>query len=226
MSSSIEDNELPKAILTRIMKRALPDNTNIQSNAKLAISKSTTIFINYLAATANEAAHAVNHKIINASHVFKALEMLDLEEMIPELTAQLEAYQKLQKSKKISKESAKEGESASKKRKPTGSSKGKSKALKGGSSETPGQKATDGDVDMEGGDDDDEDDEDEEEEEEEEEEEDGQVDAQAEASGEDDKETSSHSQGNQTAALNMQDKDDEDHLSGPSDEEGEDSDGF
>ncbi|KAF9978311.1 hypothetical protein BGZ73_002902 [Actinomortierella ambigua] len=221
--SSIEDNELPKAILTRIMKRALPENTNIQSNAKLAISKSTTIFINYLAATANDAAHSVNHKIINASHVFKALEMLDLEEMIPELTAQLEAYQKLQKSKKSSKESAKEIDSASKKRKPAGSSKGKSKALKGGSNETPGQKAADGDVDMEGDADEDGEDEDEEEDEEEDE---GQEDQQALASGDDEEEEGAQSQGNRTAALNMQEKDDEAQLSGPSDEEGEDSDGF
>ncbi|KAF8936651.1 hypothetical protein BGZ47_009398 [Haplosporangium gracile] len=91
MSTSIEDNELPKAILTRIMKQALPENTNIQANAKLAMTKSTTLFINYLASAANEVAGSVGHKIISGAHVLKALETVDLEEMLPRLTEELQA---------------------------------------------------------------------------------------------------------------------------------------
>ncbi|KAF9936488.1 hypothetical protein BGZ67_002349 [Mortierella alpina] len=100
MSSSIEDNELPKAILTRIMKQVLPDNTNIQANAKLAMTKSTTLFVNYLASAANEVAAAAGHKIISGAHVLKALESLDLEEMLPRLTEEFKAYQAIQKSRK------------------------------------------------------------------------------------------------------------------------------
>ncbi|KAF9559536.1 hypothetical protein EC968_006542 [Mortierella alpina] len=100
MSTSIEDNELPKAILTRIMKQVLPDNTNIQANAKLAMTKSTTLFINYLASAANEVAASAGHKIISGAHVLKALESLDLEEMLPRLTEEFKAYQSIQKSKK------------------------------------------------------------------------------------------------------------------------------
>ncbi|KAF9958505.1 hypothetical protein BGZ72_000256 [Mortierella alpina] len=100
MSTSIEDNELPKAILTRIMKQVLPDNTNIQANAKLAMTKSTTLFINYLASAANDVAASAGHKMISGAHVLKALESLDLEEMLPRLTEEFKAYQAIQKSRK------------------------------------------------------------------------------------------------------------------------------
>ncbi|KAG0253471.1 hypothetical protein BG011_006349 [Mortierella polycephala] len=124
MSTSIEDNELPKAILTRIMKQVLPDNTNIQGNAKLAMTKSTTLFINYLASAANDVAADAGHKIISGAHVLKALESLDLEDMVPRLTEELKAFQAIQKSRKegASKSSKEKDESVtaagSKKRKP------------------------------------------------------------------------------------------------------------
>lgn len=46
---TIEDNELPKSILTRIAKGALPDGAMIQKDAKTALSHASTVFINYLA---------------------------------------------------------------------------------------------------------------------------------------------------------------------------------
>lgn len=46
---SIEDLTLPKSIITRLAKGVLPANTQIQANAVLAMSKSTTVFVNYLA---------------------------------------------------------------------------------------------------------------------------------------------------------------------------------
>lgn len=48
--TTIEDLTLPKSIITRLAKGVLPANTQIQANAILAMSKSTTVFINYLAA--------------------------------------------------------------------------------------------------------------------------------------------------------------------------------
>jgi DNA polymerase epsilon subunit 3 len=46
---STKDLTLPKSIITRLAKGMLPPNTQIQANAILALSKSTTVFINYLA---------------------------------------------------------------------------------------------------------------------------------------------------------------------------------
>lgn len=45
----MQDLTLPKSIITRLAKGVLPANTQIQANAVLAMSKSTTVFVNYLA---------------------------------------------------------------------------------------------------------------------------------------------------------------------------------
>lgn len=46
---NIEDLNLPKSVVTRLAKGALPANTQIQSNALLGLTKSATLFINYIA---------------------------------------------------------------------------------------------------------------------------------------------------------------------------------
>lgn len=40
---------MPKSIVTRLAKGVLPPNTQIQGNAMLAMSKSATVFVNYVA---------------------------------------------------------------------------------------------------------------------------------------------------------------------------------
>lgn len=45
----VQDLTLPKSIITRLAKGVLQPNTQIQANAILALSKSATVFINYLA---------------------------------------------------------------------------------------------------------------------------------------------------------------------------------
>ncbi|KAJ2963107.1 hypothetical protein NQZ79_g1821 [Umbelopsis isabellina] len=107
MSSSIDDNELPKANVTRILKHALPASTALQKDAKLAISKASTVFINYLSATANDIAKSANHKTITAPDVFKALEVLELEDFVPKLQEAFTAFQQLQQEKKSRKKEGK-----------------------------------------------------------------------------------------------------------------------
>ncbi|KAG0354918.1 histone-fold-containing protein [Gamsiella multidivaricata] len=221
MSTSIEDNELPKAILTRIMKQVLPENTNIQANAKVAMTKSTTLFINYLASAANEVASNAGHKIVSGTHVLNALESLDLEEMIPRLEEELKSFQAIQKSRKegaaktTKDKDDSAAESASKKRKPTAEGpKSVSKARKSSTNANPRDAQ---DNSPEGAGDDEEMDEDRDVERDEDDEEDGEAEAEAEA-GDD----------NNGVSLNMdegeQDIDEEkvSHM----DEEEDDSDGF
>jgi histone H3/H4 len=40
---------LPKSIIARLAKGVLPPNTQIQANAIMALNKSATVFISYLA---------------------------------------------------------------------------------------------------------------------------------------------------------------------------------
>ncbi|KAF9122419.1 hypothetical protein BGW39_009762 [Mortierella sp. 14UC] len=214
MSTSIEDNELPRAILTRIMKQALPENTNIQANAKLAMTKSTTLFINYLTSAANEVAANAGHKIVSGAHVLKALEAVDLEEMLPRLTAELQAFQSIQRSRKqVAAKASKDKDASltaaeSKKRKPASDESGSAaKSRKSSISANP-RDGQDTPSDMQSDDEDKEDDdeEDDEAEEDEEEEEAGE--------GDDPEKTS----------LNMNDPEQEEKQLDQ--EEDDDSDGF
>jgi len=59
---NVEDLNLPKSIVTRLAKGVLPPNTQIQANAMLAVTKSATVFVNYLATHANENAQHQSRK--------------------------------------------------------------------------------------------------------------------------------------------------------------------
>ncbi|ORX59022.1 histone-fold-containing protein [Hesseltinella vesiculosa] len=98
--SSIEDYELPKANVTRILKQALPTGTALQRNAKLAVSKSGTVFINYISALANDVAKNQNHKTITSNDVLKAVELAELDAILPALKDRLKDYQQSMQEKK------------------------------------------------------------------------------------------------------------------------------
>ena len=49
LGMSVEDLNLPRTMVQRLAKGMLPANTQIQKDALLAVSKSATVFVNYLA---------------------------------------------------------------------------------------------------------------------------------------------------------------------------------
>lgn len=102
VSEGIENFELPRALVTRIAKSAVPDNAKLQKDTVLSLVKGATVFINYLAATAHEVSTSKQHKSISASDVFKALELIEFADLIPPLQAELQVYRELAKSKKVS----------------------------------------------------------------------------------------------------------------------------
>lgn len=83
--------------------RKLPANMNLQKDARTALTKATTVFINYLASayfsfvlianyqeSANDINQSEKHTVIQPKDVFAALESLQLESFIPVLTAELQ----------------------------------------------------------------------------------------------------------------------------------------
>ncbi|KAJ2778047.1 hypothetical protein GGI15_004299 [Coemansia interrupta] len=98
--NTIDDLDFPKAVLTRIVKASLPDNIAIQKDARLAVSKASTVFVSYLAATANDCARESGHKTIMTNDVFKALEAVGLGDFIEKLQADLAVYAAHAKEKK------------------------------------------------------------------------------------------------------------------------------
>ncbi len=53
VSEGIENFELPKTVVTKIAKSALPDNAKLQKETVLALVKGSTVFINYLGGQVN-----------------------------------------------------------------------------------------------------------------------------------------------------------------------------
>ncbi|KIP02618.1 hypothetical protein PHLGIDRAFT_130649 [Phlebiopsis gigantea 11061_1 CR5-6] len=100
VSDGIDAYELPKSLVTRLARSALPDNAKLQKESVLALMKGSTVFINYLAATAHDVASQKQHKSVSASDVLKALELLELGDMLPKLQTELQAYRDHQKGDK------------------------------------------------------------------------------------------------------------------------------
>ncbi|KAG6856492.1 hypothetical protein H0H87_003870 [Tephrocybe sp. NHM501043] len=109
VSEGIENFELPKSLVTKIAKSALPDNAKLQKETVLSLLKGSTVFINYLvlthsalfaAATAHDVAISKQHKSISASDVLKALEMIEFGDLVDKLQAELVVYRAQSKTDK------------------------------------------------------------------------------------------------------------------------------
>lgn len=97
---TLEDLDFPKAVLTRVLKQGLPDNISVQKDVRLAVSRASTVFVSYLAATANDCARDSGHKTIMTGDVFKALEAVGLADFIERLKGELEEHKRLVEEKK------------------------------------------------------------------------------------------------------------------------------
>ncbi|KZT30120.1 histone-fold-containing protein [Neolentinus lepideus HHB14362 ss-1] len=96
-STGIESYELPRTLVTKIAKSAIPENTKLQKEVVTSLVKGSTVFINYLAATAHDVAASKQHKSISATDVLRALELLEFADMVPGLQSELQAYRDNQK---------------------------------------------------------------------------------------------------------------------------------
>ncbi|KAH9920608.1 histone-fold-containing protein [Fomitopsis serialis] len=100
VSEGIETFELPRSIITKLARAAMSENTKMSKDVVLSFQKASTVFINYLAATAHEVAASKQHKSISASDVLKALELVEMGDMVPRLQQELQVYRDIQKSDK------------------------------------------------------------------------------------------------------------------------------
>ncbi|CCA77741.1 hypothetical protein PIIN_02963 [Serendipita indica DSM 11827] len=88
----IDHYQLPQSTVTKIAKSALPPNAKLQKDSVLALVKGSTVFINYIAAAAQEVAFAHGRKTIMSSDVLQALELTEFGDMVPSLNKELEEY--------------------------------------------------------------------------------------------------------------------------------------
>uniref|UniRef100_A0A7S4IA61 Transcription factor CBF/NF-Y/archaeal histone domain-containing protein n=1 Tax=Vannella robusta TaxID=1487602 RepID=A0A7S4IA61_9EUKA len=104
--SAVPEFELPKAVVARIIKGALPEGVQVGKEAKDAIQIAAGIFILHLTNAANEACQEGKRSTINDKDMDKALREIGLEDYIPPMLASLEAWKASQAAKKTAKGAA------------------------------------------------------------------------------------------------------------------------
>nr|KAF6315170.1 DNA polymerase epsilon 3, accessory subunit [Myotis myotis] len=110
MAERPEDLNLPNAVITRIIKEALPDGVNISKEARSAISRAASVFVLYATSCANNFAMKGKRKTLNASDVLSAMEEMEFQRFVAPLKEALEAYRREQRGKKEASEQKKKEE--------------------------------------------------------------------------------------------------------------------
>ncbi|XP_033340251.1 DNA polymerase epsilon subunit 3 Chrac-14 [Megalopta genalis] len=100
MAERLEDLNLPNAVVTRIIKEALPEGVTIAKDARIAVAKASSIFILYLTSSANIIAKKGNRKMLSAQDVLQAMNDVEFDQFIDPLHESLENFRKAQKEKK------------------------------------------------------------------------------------------------------------------------------
>ncbi|KAK6544430.1 hypothetical protein TWF694_001125 [Orbilia ellipsospora] len=98
--SSIDDNTLPKTIVTRLAKGNIPSNTSISKDAVTAFTRSSTLFINYLASAANDITKGNGKKTIVPNDIIDALDVIEFPGMKERLQGELKKFNEKQELKK------------------------------------------------------------------------------------------------------------------------------
>ncbi|KAJ9616773.1 hypothetical protein H2200_000492 [Cladophialophora chaetospira] len=74
----IDDLLLPRSLVSRLSRGVLPPNTSLQKDALLALTRSATVFISYLAHHANEQSQLRHRKTLGVQDVYAALREIEL----------------------------------------------------------------------------------------------------------------------------------------------------
>lgn len=114
MAERPEDLNLPTAVITRIIKDAIPDGVNVSKEARLAISKAASVFVLYATSCSNNFALKGKRKTISANDVLSALEDMEFDQFVDPLKECLAAYKRGQQGKKDQKKKEKEAVNQSK----------------------------------------------------------------------------------------------------------------
>uniref|UniRef100_A0A8C4NB24 DNA polymerase epsilon subunit 3 n=1 Tax=Eptatretus burgeri TaxID=7764 RepID=A0A8C4NB24_EPTBU len=107
MAERPEDLNLPNAVISRIIKEALPEGVNVSKEARSAIARSASVFVLYATSCAKSFAVQAKRKTLAAGDVLAALEEMEFEQFVQSLRDSLEVYKKEIKGKKEASEQRK-----------------------------------------------------------------------------------------------------------------------
>ena len=91
MAERPEDLNLPNAVVSRIIKEALPPSVKVSKEAQAAVAKAASVFVLYATSCANNVAIKGHRKTINGNDVIKAMEDMEFNKFIDPLENSLES---------------------------------------------------------------------------------------------------------------------------------------
>lgn len=90
MAERPEDLNLPNAVVSRIIKDALPPSVKVSKEAQAAVAKAASVFVLYATSCANNVALKYNRKTIHGGDVVKAMEDMEFDKFIKPLESSLD----------------------------------------------------------------------------------------------------------------------------------------
>lgn len=90
MAERPEDLNLPSAVVSRIVKEALPSSVKVSKEAHAAIAKAASVFVLYATSCANNCALKAHRKTIQGTDIIKAMEDMEFDKFIRPLENSLE----------------------------------------------------------------------------------------------------------------------------------------
>nr|XP_032832196.1 DNA polymerase epsilon subunit 3 [Petromyzon marinus]XP_032832197.1 DNA polymerase epsilon subunit 3 [Petromyzon marinus] len=100
MAERPEDLNLPNAVITRIIKDALPEGVNVSKEARSAISRAASVFVLYATSCANNFAVKSKRKTLSGNDVLSAVEEMEFQQLLAPLRESLDAYRRDLKGRK------------------------------------------------------------------------------------------------------------------------------
>merc|ERR1712095_260760 len=100
MAERPEDLNLPNAVVSRIIKEALPPNVKVSKEAQAAVAKAASVFVLYATSCANNVALKSNRKTIHGNDVVRAMEDMEFDKFIKPLENSLGSWKDSQQKKK------------------------------------------------------------------------------------------------------------------------------
>ena len=90
MAERPEDLNLPNAVVSRIIKDALPPSVKVSKEAQAAVAKAASVFVLYATSCANNVALKSHRKTIHGGDVVKAMEDMEFDKFIKPLENSLD----------------------------------------------------------------------------------------------------------------------------------------
>lgn len=114
MAERPEDLNLPRSVVSRIVKEVLPDGVNVSKESRAAISKAASVFVLYATSCANNFAMKSKRKTLSGQDVLSAMESMEFGKFVEPLKESLEQFRQEVKEKKEASEKRRQSNTGSK----------------------------------------------------------------------------------------------------------------